>query len=150
MSRPSRLLFINGSPAEIDLWDAALHAHQWNAVIEEAMSGHRAMDMMQQRIHQQDAPDIVLLEYAMRGTSCLNILRSIRAIAYYANLPIIILSDIRIPDPIRREFHHYGVMEILAKPTDFAGFTAQIDILRTTLADYGCISTSGSWVASQQ
>jgi DNA-binding response OmpR family regulator len=149
MSRPSRLLFINGSPAEIDLWDAALHARQWNAVIEEAMSGHRAMDLMQRRIHRDDAPDIVLLEYGMRGTSCLNILQSIRAMAYYANVPIYILSDLRIPEPIRREFQNYGVMTILAKPTDFAGFSKQIDILRTTLEDYGCISSSGSWVASQ-
>jgi len=150
MSRPSRLLFIIGSPAEIDLWDAALHAHQWNAVIEEAMSAWRALDLMQRRINHQDAPDIVLLEYGMHGTPCLNLLRSIRAMAYYANVPIIILSDLRIPDPVRRECQNFGVMEILAKPTDFAGFTRQIDILRTTLEDSGCISSSGSWVASQQ
>jgi DNA-binding response OmpR family regulator len=150
MSRQSRLLFINGSPAEIDLWDAALHAHQWNAVIEEAMSAHRALDLMQRRIHSQDAPDIVVLEYGMRGTSCINILRSIRAMAYYVNVPIFILTELRIPDPVRREFKDYGVMTILEKQTDFAGFTRQIDILRTTLEDDGCISASGSWVASQQ
>jgi CheY-like chemotaxis protein len=150
MSRPSHLLFINDSPAEIDLWHAALHALQWNAVIDEALSGRRAIDILQRFIHSQEAPDIVLLDYGMRGASCLSMLRSIRSIAYYAQVPIIIISECSIPEPIKRECQNYGVMTILAKPKDFAGFSSQIDILRTTLEDHGCISCSGSWVASQK
>jgi CheY-like chemotaxis protein len=149
MSRPSRLLIIDDSPAEIDLWHSALLALQWNAVITEALSGRHGLDLLQQQIHREDAPDIVLLDYSIRGESCLATLRRIRLIAFYAQLPVIILADTAIPEPMRREFHAFGVLTMLVKPTTFAGFSRQIDILRTSLEGIGCITGSGSWVASR-
>jgi len=128
--------------------DAFKHA-QWNALIEEAQSGEETIAALRRNRFQSTPPDLVILDGLLRGETCIETVKIIRAYPNYRCQSIIVLSTIMPPAEIINECLYFGVLLVLERAGNYPSLVATIRKLKMHFSGSGNMTTSGSWIGGQ-
>jgi CheY-like chemotaxis protein len=134
------ILIVDDEPSSLDDVARALRSTDYNLQI--AASPEAAVECVRRR-----APDLIISDIDLGGTSGLDLAQELRAGAGLNDVPVIFLSGAQIPDVVRRSRSAGGVY-FLRKPFDPEVLIELVDkalwmphLLRRRLQP-GCVATS--------
>jgi len=123
IQRPSRVLIVDDTPANVKLLEDLLAFHGYE--IEAASDGEAALAMIR-----ENTPDLVLLDVVMPGLSGYDVCRAIRADARLAMLPVVMVTALEDREE-RVKGIEAGADDFLSKPINPPELLARVkSILR--------------------
>ena len=126
VNRKSRILIVNGNPAEIILLRTSFVQVGWDVDVEEARSGSCAIDALR-RNHLGKVPiDLVMLSAQLQGQTCIDTLRIIRTYPGFGHQPIIVWSTYPPADDTINRCYLLGVMKFLEVPAEASGLALMV------------------------
>jgi CheY-like chemotaxis protein len=146
MRRPSRILIIDDSRADLGILREGFAAVPWNAELEEATSIDAAIVSLRRHREAGTLPDLVLVDYIMSSRPCIPALAAIRTLYAPTLPPVVILSTVLPLPAMLEECYASGVIKVLEKPSDFSRVVAFIRAFKALLHHEGSISGGGSWI----
>ncbi len=116
--RRFHVLVVDDYPATLTLVTQALE--QENYTVSSATSGSQALAMIEALM-----PDLVVLDYKMRGMDGLAVTKALRARPETQNLPVLMLTGMT-DEPSTRAGFDAGVTDYVTKPFSIPQFTARV------------------------
>ena len=122
--RTRRVLLVDDDPNDRGSLKALFTDWQWDVL--EASSGREALDILDRH-----AIDVVLLDVALQGADCAEIVDAIQQ--RIRDLPVVIVGTLMTPE-LRRVWRSRGVMECLTMPVEPQTLSALL---------FACVPPSG-------
>jgi CheY-like chemotaxis protein len=142
------MMIVDDNRGDRELWHLGLEQIGWNADLIEASSASQAIDILKRQALQDEAPDILILDFRILGQTCVPLLDDLRAMKHYAHLPIIVMSGSKLIGAERDLCLQRGVVKVLVKPDTMRALERFLQSLKTILEGHGDISRGGSWIGA--
>jgi CheY-like chemotaxis protein len=149
VTRPSRILLLQDSPAMLDLMREAIRATGWKAHLSEGAAGTQALDILRRSHLAGTTPDLVMIACSVAGDRCLDTLRIIRSYPGCRFQPIVILAELMPYSSIIDALESFHVLAVLARPADAASCVTLVRRLMSHFTRAGHVTPKGSWVSGR-
>jgi CheY-like chemotaxis protein len=118
----------------------------WSAQLEEAASRSQALEVLSGHAADEGGPDLILMDYQLKGENCLALIRSIRGMDGHGETPILVCSVTMPPKSSCELCFELGVLKILMKAFDYPSHLRMMRMVKQIVAGNGRISPSGAWL----
>ena len=116
----SKILVIDDDPTILELIRATLKVKGFTVfTATEARQGLKAM--------LKEQPDLAIIDYMMPGRDGLSLLKDIRTLPDFKNMPIIMLTGSGAPNTVGKAIE-YGVTDFVVKPVKILFLLKRIDL----------------------
>jgi CheY-like chemotaxis protein len=147
MARPYRIIIVDDSDGDRNLMKEAIIDAGWNARIEEASSSRQAINVLRREATKGEVPDLILLDYLINGENCIDLIKAIRGMSGYGDIPIIVISTTTPPESNREQCYSLGVLKVIMRSFDNLSLLRTVKTLKKMLSGNGAISRGGSWIS---
>ncbi len=123
MDQPRKLLLVDDSPIALMMVQTLLRGSGYQ--LREAHDGVQALELAH-----SDLPDLIVMDFSMPKMNGLSALRALKADAFTAHIPVIMLTSEGNAEEIERCFQA-GCDAYVTKPINVAALKSQIEALFT-------------------
>lgn len=129
MSSLTRILYVEDSLEDIELTLAAFKESNFVNPIDTVLNGEEALDYLLYRDkyknRERAIPAVVLLDIKMPKLDGIEVLKKIRTIDEYKNLPVVMLTSSQMETDVEKSYE-LGANGFVVKPIDFSDFVSAI------------------------